>query len=131
MPLNYSHMQLSWNKPSKRNNYVYLYWVTLRNHVADATRNFTSLLAPNTSLVVEALTRNTLYSFDVVAITVFKGEVLNSNVTSITITTQPGSKFSSMINNSNHHKVLVDTFHVCSNMRILKIKQLLRNISFM
>ena len=96
VPLNYSHMQLSWNKPRYRSDHIDLYRVILRNPVANTTINFI-VDAPNTSLVVQALTGDTMYSFDVVAITMFNGEYLNSNVTSRTITTQTGSKLTFLL----------------------------------
>ena len=91
VPLDHSHIRLSWSKPNARNDYVASYLVTLRNPSVNTDTNFT-VPAPNTSLVVEALTGNTMYRFSVIAVTVFNGEQLNSNATSTTVTTHTGSK---------------------------------------
>lgn len=91
--LNYSHVNLSWNKPSSINDYITSYFVKLQSSLADDVKNFT-VHAPNTSLLVEVLIGNTQYTFDVTAITVFNGNRLDSNVTSVSITTPTGSEFS-------------------------------------
>ena len=92
MTLNYNHIELSWSRPRERNDFIASYLVTLNNPSTNTATNYT-VSAPSTSLVVEALTGNTMYSFNVVAVTVFSREVLNSNVTSTTATTETGSKF--------------------------------------
>ena len=89
--MNYSHVKLSWSRPNERNNFIASYLVILRDPSANTASNFT-VSAPRTSIVVEALTGNTMYTFDVVAVTVFNGKLLNSNVTSTSVTTQTGSK---------------------------------------
>ena len=89
--MNYSHIRLSWSRPSERNDFIASYLVILRNPSGNTDKNFT-VSAPSTSLVLEALTGNTMYSVNVIAVTVFNGELLNSNVTSTTVTTQTGSK---------------------------------------
>ena len=92
MHMNYTHVKLSWNKPNERNNFIASYLVILRNPPANTANNFT-VPTPRTSLIIEALTGNTLYMFDVIAVTMFNGKLLNSNVTSTSVTTQTGSKF--------------------------------------
>ena len=90
--LNYTHVNLSWSKPNSRNEYITSYFVTMRDNSAKTVTNFT-VTAPDTSLMVEALTGNTLYNFDVVVISVFIGEQLISNVTSTHVITPTGGEF--------------------------------------
>lgn len=95
VPLNYSHVRLTWNKPNSRNDFITSYFVTLRDPSANTVTNFT-VPTPTTSLMVEALTGNTMYTFDVMAVSMFNGKQLNSNITSTSVTTPTGSEFNKL-----------------------------------
>ena len=93
--VNHSHVWLSWNKPHNRSEYITTYLVILRDPSAKTATNFT-VPSPDTSLMVGALTGNTMYNFDVIAVTVFNGEQLYSNVTSTQVTTQTGREYNKL-----------------------------------
>lgn len=63
----------------------------MRKPSTNTVANYT-ITVPNTSVVIEALTGNTMYRFDVIAISMFNGIRLNSNVTSTSFATPTGSE---------------------------------------
>ena len=107
-PVNYSHVQLSWNKPRNRSEYITAYLVTLRDPSAKTAMNFT-VPSPTTSLMVEGLTGNTMYRFNVIAVSMFNGEQLYSNVTSTQVTTPSGSESNNHIDVIQWNLCIVDT----------------------
>ena len=88
----------------------------MRDNSTETVTNFI-VTAPDTSLMVEALTGNTVYNFDVVAISVFIGEQLISNVTSTKVTTPTGGEFDKFMyiteyNTKCHAKLSQRKFYV-------------------
>lgn len=93
MPLNHTHVKLTWNKPNDRNEYIHSYFVTLRNLSSNnIVTNFT-IPVGTTSLMVKSLMGNTQYTFDVIAVSIFNGKQLNSNTTHTDVITPIGSEF--------------------------------------
>jgi len=64
----------------------------LKDFSTDTVTNFT-VPVPSTSLVVQTLTGNNEYAFNVTAVSMFRDMQLYSNVTSVSVATPTGSEF--------------------------------------